>query len=150
LAADSQISPENIISIDPKQSFGFPKKKFLHPLVSPDDKWVVYHRTDLLWWRMKFSDYLLGRVKDVVWKKIFYSKVGRSDKKVIPLPSLQRGNRYRFVGTHKQWSPDGKILAYSTEVESGSGGGIVLVDFSKIKPVIIETLPSASYAKFFL
>ncbi len=148
MAADSQLSSENVISIDTKQSFGFPEKKFLHPLLSPDDKWVVYHRTDIDWWRLKFSDFLFGQVRDIVWEKIFYSKVGRSDKKVVPLPRLKRGNRYRVVGTHKKYSPDGKIFAYSAVLDSG-GGRIVLVDFSKKKPVLIESLKSPSYTKFF-
>jgi len=148
VAADLKLESENVISIDGKQSFGFPEKKFLHPLVSPDDKWVVYHRTDIDWRRQKLSDFLFGRTRDIVFKKIFYSEVGRSDKKVVPLPRPKQGSQDRFVGTNKKWSPDGKILAYRVE-EDPSGDGIILVDFSKKKPILIESLGSPSFTEFY-
>jgi Tol biopolymer transport system component len=139
--------------IEVKQAFAYPKNSFLHPLLSPDDKWLLYHRTDIDWSLQKFTDVLFGRVRDIVWKKIFYTRVGRTDKKEVPLPSLKKGNSYRIVGEFKKWSPDGKILAFGVDVDSDTGEGgdrIVLVDFSGNKPVLIESFKSSDSPPVFV
>src|SRR4030042_4782275 len=70
--------------ITEKQGFRFPEQNFIHPLLSPDDKWLVYHSTEIDWSRQKFSDFLFGEVSSVIWKKLFYTKLGRSEKKLVP------------------------------------------------------------------
>jgi len=130
------------IPIAIEQSFGFPTQKYIHPLVSPDEKWLIYHRTDVDWNLKTVSGFLFGDVDDIVWKKIFYSKVGRCDKEVVPLPRLKTGQNYRQVGMCEKWSPDGKFLAFFVDIDAKdeSGGNyIVLVDFSGPRPILIES-----------
>lgn len=139
--------------VEVEEAFGYPKNSFLHPQLSPDDKWLLYHRTDIDWSRQKISDALFGRVRDIVWKKIFYTRLGRTDKKEVPLPPLKTGSRYRLVGLFKKWSPDGRYLAYSVDVDSDIGEGgdrIVLVDFSGEKPTLIESFESSGLPSVFV
>jgi Tol biopolymer transport system component len=115
-----------------RQAFRFPQQNFIHPLLSPDDKWVIYHSTDIDWSRQKFSEFLFGRVRTVCWKKVFYTEIGRSDKKLVPLFPVNEKHKAWSVGYYKKWSPDGKVLALTAEIDGEER--IVLVSFSGDKP----------------
>jgi hypothetical protein len=145
--ADSEPTSEIVVTINNWQAFGFPQKKFLHPLVSPDDKWIVYHHTDIDWLKQKATDLLFGRVEDVAWKKIYYSKLGLSEKRVVPLPRFKPEHHYRAVW-RERWSPDGKILTYRVDMESGSSE-IAFVDFTKEKPAVIDTVECEASSDYY-
>ncbi len=126
-----QIDPQPLKSkklIEFRDSFRFPTKKFLHPLISPDNKWLVYHRTDTL------------------WKEFYYTEIGKSDEKYVPLPPLKDNCKYDIVGVSKIWSPDGKYLAFS--VDTDCDDFIVWLDFSDTKPQIVEILETGRNGVF--
>src|SRR4030066_1442037 len=59
--------------IDSHESFRYPRKGFYHPLLSPDDRWLIYHRENLF--ARRSGGTLLGDLASIIWKKVFYSKV---------------------------------------------------------------------------
>ena len=113
--------------ITKKESFRFPKKYFLGPSLSPDDKWLCYKRNP-----RGFSSIM----KDFD-KEIFYTKAGRSDELSIPFCPDNKRKNVRFTYCGGPWSPDGKILVTRYDVDYHDYIG--LVDFSREKPRHIES-----------
>jgi len=140
--AKAQSAKESEKLVTERQAFRFPQQNFIHPLLSPDDKWVVYHSTEIDWSRQKLSDFLFGRIRTVCWKKIFYTKLGRSDKKLVPFFPVNEKHKDWIVGLYKKWSPDGKVLALTAEINGEEF--IVLVSFSGDQPRFMESFKGSS------
>jgi hypothetical protein len=119
--------------IDSHESFRYPRKGFYHPLLSPDDRWLIYHRETHL--ARKSGGSIVGDLASIIWKKIFYTKVGKSEKKLLPLG--RKIGRSDSVGYHEVWSPDGKILAVSARIDGNEY--IILIDFSDPSPRFLES-----------
>lgn len=145
-------SANNIFYISDDEAFGYPQKRFLHPLVSPDDRWVAFHSIhEIDWSEAKFEDFIFQNVPDTMWKKIYYSEVGKYDKKIIPYPQTPKGSRIKLVDGEK-WSPDGRYFVYHTEIEHKSGRSedrIVVVDFGFSHPIFVESIECTSYPDFY-
>lgn len=101
--------------VDMMAAFKFPQRGFWNPLLSPDDKWLVY--------RKDFEE------------KIYYTKRERSDQNVVPLFPKNEKYKVESIGTYR-WSPDGKTLAFMVGISPATR--LVLVDFSGNKPHFIE------------
>ncbi|MBS3919564.1 MAG: hypothetical protein KG012_11845 [Deltaproteobacteria bacterium] len=121
--------------IDSHESFRYPQKGFYHPLLSPDDKWLIYHKETFL--ARKSGGTIIGDLASIIWKKIFYSRVGKSEQKSLPLFSPKDRSNIDNVGDYKEWSLNGKILAISAEVNGNAS--IVLIDFSGPTPRFLES-----------
>jgi Tol biopolymer transport system component len=116
--------------VGPKESFRFPEKGFIHPILSPDDKWLIYQRTEK------------------VWKELYYTELGKKYEKIVPVCQAGEEKSIRGIGIGK-WSPDGRVLA--VQVDSEYGNQIVLVDFSRDQPFFMESLGTddSSFGKCF-
>ncbi len=110
--------------IEANESFRFPEKGFYHPMLSPDDRWLIY--------RKKSSQ----RDADTMWKQLFYNRLGNFEEKLVPLFPGNEKHELEEVGVYMEWSPDGKILALSAKVDDHDR--IVLVDFSGTNPRALE------------
>ena len=114
--------------VGPRESFKFPEKGFIHPILSPDDKWLIYQRTEK------------------VWEELYYTELGKRYEKTVPVCQPGEEKSIRRVGIGK-WSPDGKVFAVQTESEDAKQ--LVLVDFSGEQPFFMETLDSVAYLDSF-
>ena len=112
--------------IEANESFRFPEKGFYHPLLSPEDRWLIY--------RKKSSQ----RDADTMWKQLFYNRLGNLEEKLVPLFPRNERHELEDVGVYVEWSPDGKILALSAKVNGHDR--IALVDFSGTNPQPLESL----------
>lgn len=121
--------------IDSNESFRYPQKGFYHPLLSPDDKWLIYHKETFL--ARKSGGTIIGDLASIIWKRIFYSRVGKSEQNSLPLSSPKDRGKLDKVGGYKDWSLNGKILAVSAEIDGNDS--IVLVDFSGSSPRFLES-----------
>ena len=117
-------------SIEVNESFRFPEKGFYHPHLSPDDKWLIYRHEPS-------QRGASQRNVDLMWKQLFYSGVGNSEKNLVPLLSTNEKHEVEDVGYYLEWSPDGKILALSARIDNHDH--IVLVDFSGTNPRPLES-----------
>ena len=116
--------------IEFNESFRFPEKGFYHPLISPDDKWLIYlHEPS--------QRGASQRNVNLMWKQLFYSGVGNSEKKLVPLFPANEKHEIEDVGYYLEWSSDGKILALSARIDNDER--IVLVDFSGTNPRPLES-----------
>lgn len=107
--------PEKLV--DKMVAFKFPQRGFGGPLLSPDEKWLIY--------RKDFE------------QTIYYTKRERSDQKIVPLFPKNEKYKIESVGTYRKWSPDGKTLAFTVGISPATR--LVLVDFSGKKPHCIES-----------
>lgn len=108
--------------IDIAKSFRYSTKKFLNPLLSPDDKWLVYQKLE------------------TSGKDLYYTRLGKHDENPVPLNPSGNKQKTAKVGENKRWSPDGKFLAFYAKVDYIER--IILVDFSGEKPRFMESLRS--------
>ena len=124
-AVSKELSPPTMPEklVDMKDSFRFPQRGFCGPLLSPDDKWLVYQKS--------FEE------------KIYYTKRERSDQNLVPLFPKKEKHRIESLGTYKKWSPDGKILAFTVGISPAAR--LVLVEFSGEESHFIESFEIKNY-----
>lgn len=146
-------SAANIIYVSENEAFGYPVKRFLHPSVSSDDKWVTYHRSyGIDWSEAKFEDFVFHDVPDTFGKRIYYSRAGKYDEKIVPYPKIPKGSRIKNVGGPEKWSPDGRYFAYHAEIELKNGRSenrLVVIDFEINHPRLVENVKCSSYPNFY-
>ena len=106
--------------IEAGRSFLFPKKGYLHPALSPNEKWIVYQMTN------NFDE-------------LYYSSTSNFQEQRVPLDAARNASTRRNVGG-ASWSPDGSLLAVS--VGDDSGQDIALVDFSSSEPKLTDRFRS--------
>lgn len=101
-------------------SFRFPERHFLHPYISPNEKWLSYYKSD------------------TIWEELYYTEVGKSEKNIVPVfPKDISPKEDRKTVGGRSWSPDGNILA--VEIEIGYDEYISIIDFSSGIPKLLET-----------
>lgn len=142
-------SETNIFYINEDESFGYPQTGFHNPSVSPNDKWVTYHRSYEIDWReAKFEDFIFHDVPDTMWRKIYYSKVGQHEKNLVPYPKMQKGGHIKYVGGREIWSPDGRYFVYYAKIENDNSpeeNRIVVIDFGANPPKLVESVKCTSH-----
>jgi hypothetical protein len=99
------------------ESFRFPEKGFIHPILSPNDRWLIYQKSRL------------------VWEKLFYCEPGKNDERIVPVcpPGQEKLVQRVWYG---KWSADGTFFAVPAEIAGDEK--IVVVDFRGDQPRFLE------------
>ena len=101
--------------------FRFPEKGNIHPLLSPDGRWIVFQEA---------GDSTSG------W---FYTEVGKEEKN--PLPLAKRKAPGKVMPGRACWSRDGKTLALLARIDDLEQ--VVLVSFAGSAPRFVAAIPDA-------
>lgn len=119
VADNIRYKPETEKLVGRMDSFRFPHGNFIHPVLSPDEKWLIYYEYD------------------TVWERLYYTRFPGSDQKPVPVfpENIEKQDIRKIIHLGK-WSPDGKILAVTAEIDYKDG--ISLIDFSGDEPKFIE------------
>jgi len=100
-------------------SFRFPETQFIHPYLSPNEKWLIYFKSN------------------TIWEELYYTETNKAEKNILPVfPQNADQKKERNTIGGRKWSPDGNTLA--VEIELGYDEHISLIDFSTGTPELIE------------
>lgn len=121
--SSSESKPSQIVRRT--DSFRYPQGGFVHPSLSPDEKWLLYFRDK------------------TVWEKLYAAKPKNSDSELVAMfsesmlvPVPEREKHETVTVGMPSWSYDGKTVAINAEFDFRKR--LALIDFPGDEPRFIE------------